>query len=65
MRRWLARFAFPFLILAAVLAWEGHRVASGQRHSRFTPLAFYAGATACFLLGVAAIRERHRREHQD
>jgi hypothetical protein len=62
MRRWLPRFAFSLLILAAVLAWEGRRVATGERRSRLTPAAFYTGATVCFLLGIAAIRERHRRE---
>ena len=54
MRKWLARLGFPFLVLAFVLAWEGHK-AAGSRAS-----LYYVGAAAAFATGLAGIRERHR-----
>ena len=54
MRTWLARLGFPFLVLAFVLAWEGHK----QGESRAG--LYYVGAVAALALGLAGIRERHR-----
>ena len=31
MRRWLARLAFAFLVVAFALAWEGYHASTGQR----------------------------------
>ena len=60
MRRWVARFTFTFVALAAVLAWEGRRVARGERPSRAAPVVWYAGAAACVALAAFSLRERHR-----
>ena len=54
MRTWLARLAFPFFVLAFVLAWEGYKAAG----SRAT--LHYAAATAAFAAGLLGVRERHR-----
>ena len=57
-RLWLARLAFSFLVVAAVLAWEGRRAAREGRKAT----AHYAGAIVLAGLGVAGIRQRHRRD---
>jgi hypothetical protein len=56
MRKWLARLSFSFLILAAVLAWEGRRAAQAGRSAN----VYYAAAIVLVGLGLAGIRERHR-----
>jgi hypothetical protein len=58
MRKWLARLSFSFLILAAVLAWEGHRAGQAGRNG----LLHYAGAVVLVGLGLVGLRERHRSE---
>ena len=58
MRKWLARLAFSFLILAAVLAWSGRQ--AGRRGD--SPTVYYAAAAALGAAGIIGIRERHRRE---
>lgn len=58
MRKWLARLAFSCLILAAVLAWEGHRAAEQGRSATL----HYAGAIVLLGLGAVGLRERHRRD---
>jgi hypothetical protein len=62
MRRWLARLSFSFMILAAVLAWEGYRTQRGDRGAgqETKTYAFYAAAAVCFGLGLRGVRERHR-----
>jgi hypothetical protein len=64
MRRWLSRLAFPCLVLAFALAWEGRRISTGRApgvpESRAT--VYYLGAAALFGVGLAGVRERHRRE---
>lgn len=61
MQKWLARLAFSFFILAAVLAWEGYR----SYHGRGVPLDraraawMLGGAAMCAVLGGAGIRARH------
>lgn len=56
MRTWLARFSFSFIIIAAVLVWEGSR----QQDSVKQTLS-YLGAAVCTVLGIAGIRARHGR----
>ncbi len=62
MRRWLARLAFSFMVLAAALAWEGHRARRGDRGpgQAWKAYACFAGAALCFGLGLRGVRERHR-----
>ena len=59
MQRWLARLAFSFLILAAVLAYSGRQAA--RRGD--TATVYYAAAAIFGAAGIIGIRERHRREH--
>ena len=55
MNRWMSRLAFPFIVIAGVLVWEG-RHALGAAQS-----AYYLGAGVLFVLGLVGLRERHRR----
>jgi hypothetical protein len=59
-RWWLGRLAFSFIILAAVLAWEGRRARDrGQPATwHYVAAALLAGA------GMAGLRERHRPEER-
>ena len=61
MRRWLARLSFSFIILAAILAWEGYKASKlpGKQSAKF---AYFAGAGVCLVLGMMGIKERHRLE---
>jgi len=61
MRRWLARLAFSFIILAAVLAWEGYK-ASKLPDRPYKMFAYFAGAGVCAVVGFLGIKERHRLE---
>ena len=63
MAKWIARFAFSFILLAAVFAWEGYHAQRGDRGpvETWKIYAFYAAAALCFGLGLRGIRERHRR----
>jgi hypothetical protein len=58
MHKWLARLAFSFLILAAVLAWSGRQAA--RRGDSAT--GYYAAAAALGAAGIIGLRERHRRD---
>jgi NADH:ubiquinone oxidoreductase subunit 6 (subunit J) len=55
MNRWLSRLAFSFIVIAAVLAWEGRRAVGAAQ------IGCYVGAALLFALGVIGLRERHRR----
>jgi hypothetical protein len=61
-RAWLARFSFSFVLVGAVLAWEGYQSVTGNRgpvpQSRI--VLYFAGALICWALGLAGVRERHR-----
>ena len=57
-RWWFARFAFSFLILAAVAGIEGYKARERGNATRATYL--FATAAAGAALGAAAIRARHR-----
>ena len=59
-RRWLARLAFSFILLAVVFAWEGYRAQRGDRGHPWKPYAFFAAAALCFGLGLRGVHERHR-----
>jgi hypothetical protein len=56
MRRWLARLAFSFIILAAVLAWEGYQSPKSPDGQSAT-FAYFAGAGVCLVIGLLGIRE--------
>jgi len=56
MRKWLSRFSMSFIILAAVLVYEGRR-ASDRGEST---LKYYIPAALLTGAGLAGFRERHR-----
>lgn len=64
MNRWLARLAFSFLVLAALLAWTGYKeLTIRTAPSKLRVGLYFVGAGMS--LGVAArgFHERHRGEH--
>jgi hypothetical protein len=63
MQKWLARFSFSFLILAAFMAWEAYKMIAGRVPMAPARLAlFCVGAGVCAALAAAGIRARHRDE---
>ena len=61
MNRWLARLAFSFLVLAALLAWTGYK----ELTTRFSPskprvALYFVGAGMSLGLAARGFRERHR-----
>jgi hypothetical protein len=65
MNQWLARLAFSFLVLAALLAWTGYKELTTRIAPSKTRVALYF-VGAGMSLGVAArgFRERHRGERE-
>jgi len=60
MNRWIARFAMSFFIVAAVLTWYAYQ--SLQQHAPlWQPMIELFAAAAAVTMGVAGIREKHRR----
>ena len=53
--KWLSRLAFSFIIVGAVLAWEGSKEAVTSRQ-----IAYFVGAAVLLALGATGLRERHR-----
>jgi hypothetical protein len=65
MTRWLARLAFSFLVLAALLAWTGYKELTTRTHPSTARVALYfVGAGMSVGLAVRGFRERHRRENE-
>ena len=60
MRRWLARFGFSFVALAFVFFYQGYTL-SGQGAAPWKVYGSYGLGVAFAALGLAALRERHRR----
>jgi hypothetical protein len=61
MRKLLSRFSFSFIGIAMVLAYSGYR-GSEQGGNRSRVALYYLGAAAAGSLGLAGVRDRHRRE---
>jgi hypothetical protein len=63
MRRWFARLAFSFILLAVVFAWEGYRIRRGDfgPGKEWKMYVFFATAAVCFGLGLRGMHERHRQ----
>ncbi|MEA2711733.1 MAG: hypothetical protein QOF78_4334 [Phycisphaerales bacterium] len=57
MQPWLARLAFSFLILAAVIGWSGRQAARRGESSTL----YYAAAAVLGAAGIIGLRARHRR----
>jgi hypothetical protein len=64
MRTWLARLAFPCLVVAVVLAWEAYLGYTGRAPGvgQGRIVLYTAGAALLFGVGLRGIRERHRRD---
>ena len=67
MRPWLARLSFSFFIVAAWLAWECYKGATGQlgNVSQGRLILFMVAAVLSFVMGVVGVRERHRPMDDD
>lgn len=61
LRRWLGRLAFSFIIIAAVLFWEGRKARERGEPATW----YYIGAALLAGAGMAGINERHRRDPED
>jgi hypothetical protein len=61
MRYWLGRLGFSFLIVGSALAWEAFAAArgDGMEQGRARIVAYWAGAGACWVVGLIGIRIRH------
>jgi hypothetical protein len=57
MHKWLARLSYSFIIVAAVLLWQGSKLAPSQGMKR---TLCYGGALVCIVLGAMGVRARHR-----
>ena len=57
-RWWFARFAFSFIVLGAVAAYEGYRARERGAEGRATLL--FVAAAGGVGLGLTAVRMRHR-----
>jgi len=64
-RRWLARLAFSFLIVAACLAYTGYRGAQNQSLSHERVVLCYVSAMLAFSLFLMGTREKHRPRDDD
>jgi hypothetical protein len=63
MRKWLARLAFSFILVATVLAWEAYQAQTGRRGPDVPPWrigAYYLAAAALFAAGLWGVRTRHQ-----
>ena len=62
MQRWLARFSFSFIVLAAVCFWKGYTI--DQRNNpdeRAKVILLWSGGGLLLGLGLAGIKARHRQ----
>jgi hypothetical protein len=65
MKRWLARLAFTFLILAGLLAWTGYKeLTTRARPDKVRVGLYFVGAGMSLGLAVQGVRERHRGENE-
>jgi len=66
-RRWLSRLAMAFIVIAAVLAWEGYQSATGRRGPvpQWRILLYFLAAAMAVTLGLEGLRQRHRRHEDD
>jgi Flp pilus assembly protein protease CpaA len=65
MNQWLARLAFSFLVLAALLAWTGYQELTTRTVPNKVRVGLYfVGAGMSLGVAVRGFRERHRGEHE-
>jgi hypothetical protein len=66
-RRWLARLAYSFVILAIFLMWEGAKALGRHGQPRNVPrvIGCFIGAGVLMALAGKGMRERHRPDDQE
>jgi hypothetical protein len=65
MKRWLARLAFSFLILAGLLAWTGYKeLTTRARPDKVRVGLYFVAAGMSVGLAVRGFKERHRGENE-
>lgn len=65
MNRWLARFAFTFLIVAGLLVYRGYLAMTSSARPETWRIALYFLAAGIGVgLAVRGFRERHRSESE-
>ena len=62
-RWWFVRFAFSFIVLGAVAAYEGYR--ARERHDDGRATLLFVAAAAGVGLGLIGVRMRHRSGRED
>jgi hypothetical protein len=62
MRGWLRRLWLSFFMIGAVLFWTAYKAVQNQTAVQPANALEFIGAIACFSLGLAAVRERHRND---
>jgi len=65
MKRWLARLAFSFLILAGLLAWSGYKeLTNGGRPDKVRVGLYFVAAGMSIGLAMRGFKERHGGENE-
>jgi hypothetical protein len=60
MQSWLSRLSFSFMIIAAVLVWEIHKIiGSGATDQTWRIVLYAILAGVCVALAAAGVRARH------
>jgi hypothetical protein len=66
MSRWLARFAFTFLILAGLLIYQAYReMTQTASPNKWRIALYFVAAGISFGLSARGVRERHRPPPDD
>jgi len=58
--RWLSRFSFSFVIIAAFLVWQAFHISAVAEGAGWRRTLYLISAGIAMALGVAGVRARHR-----
>ena len=61
MRYWLARLAMSFVIIGVAILFKLHQLRGNATLTGTQQGVYVAAAVLCFALGIAGMKERHRR----
>ncbi len=66
-RRWLARLALSFFVLAFVLAWQVYHLYRGDvpPQPAWRVALYLVGIVLGVVLGIVGLRERHRPQNTE
>ncbi len=62
MRRWLSNSAMAMIVLACAFAWQVHRGSERGTLTGTQKGLYIAGGIVAGALGLAGMKERHRRD---